>query len=385
MGLFRGEIDTAAPKFIIFKLIDSVCKCGGLGEEAIELAVLRVLLAAVRSPLVVIRGDCLVNIVRTCYNVYLGGLNGTNQICAKSVLAQIMVIVFTRVEEDAMYVNISRVSVSELLEFTDKNLNEGSSVLFCQNFINEVMEASYGGSDNSKMVTAPSPKRLQNGNAVGRSESGVGESKDGGESGEGGSSKIRDDGFLLFKNLCKLSMKFSSQEHSDDQILLRGKILSLELLKVVMDNGGPIWRSNERFLNGIKQFLCLSLLKNSALSVMAIFQLQCSIFTSLLSKFRSGLKSEIGIFFPMLVLRVLENVLQPSFLQKMTVLNLLEKISQDSEIIIDIFVNYDCDVDAPNIFERYLQDCQWPSENCTRTAFWFNNNIISSSGYHFPA
>lgn len=111
--------------------------------------------------------------------------------------------------------------------------------------------------------------------------------------------------------------------------------------------------SSHRFLNGIKQFLCLSLLKNSALSVMAIFQLQCSIFTSLLSKFRSGLKSEIGIFFPMLVLRVLENVLQPSFLQKMTVLNLLEKISQDSEIIIDIFVNYDCDVDAPNIFERY--------------------------------
>jgi brefeldin A-inhibited guanine nucleotide-exchange protein len=73
----------------------------------------------------------------------------------------------------------------------------------------------------------------------------------------------------------------------------------------------------------------------------------------LLVKFRSGLKEEIGIFFPMLVLRVLENVNQPSFLQKMTVLNLLDKISQDSQIIIDIFVNYDCDVDAPNIYERY--------------------------------
>lgn len=109
-----------------------------------------------------------------------------------------------------------------------------------------------------------------------------------------------------------------------------------------------------RFLSAIKQYLCLSLLKNSALSVMAIFQLQCCIFMSLLSKFRSGLKAEIGIFFPMLVLRVLENVLQPSFLQKMTVLNLLEKISQDPQIIVDIFVNYDCDVDAPNIFERYL-------------------------------
>ncbi|RVW48253.1 Brefeldin A-inhibited guanine nucleotide-exchange protein 1 [Vitis vinifera] len=57
----------------------------------------------------------------------------------------------------------------------------------------------------------------------------------------------------------------------------------------------------------------------------------------------------------MLILRVLENVLQPSFLQKMTVLNILEKMSHDSHIIIDIFVNYDCDVNAPNIFERDLK------------------------------
>lgn len=253
-----------------------------------------------------------------------------------------------------MAASFKTVSVSELLEFTDKNLNEGSSIHFCQNFVTEVVDANDGTAVN-KNLELHSTSDLQNGDAPEakdgeKGESGDAESTDGAKS--GGGSKIRDDGFLLFKNLCKLSMKFSTQEQTDDQILLRGKILSLELLKVVMDNGGPIWRTNERFLSAIKQFLCLSLLKNSALSVMAIFQLQCSIFMSLLLKFRSGLKAEIGIFFPMLVLRVLENVLQPSFLQKMTVLNLLEKISQDSQIIIDIFVNYDCDLDAPNIFER---------------------------------
>lgn len=331
-----------------------MCKAGGIGEEAIELGVLRVALAAVRSPCILIRGDWLVHIVKTCYNVYLGGQNGTNQICAKSVLAQIVVIVFSRVEEDSMAASFKTVSVGELLEFTDKNLNEGSSIHFCQNFVTEVVDANDGTAVN-KNLELHSTSDLQNGDAPEakdgeKGESGDAESTDGAKS--GGGSKIRDDGFLLFKNLCKLSMKFSTQEQTDDQILLRGKILSLELLKVVMDNGGPIWRTNERFLSAIKQFLCLSLLKNSALSVMAIFQLQCSIFMSLLLKFRSGLKAEIGIFFPMLVLRVLENVLQPSFLQKMTVLNLLEKISQDSQIIIDIFVNYDCDLDAPNIFER---------------------------------
>ncbi|KAJ0641190.1 putative Sec7 domain, armadillo-like helical, sec7 domain superfamily protein [Helianthus annuus] len=254
LRLIRGEIDLNSNDdsgSIVSRLIDSVCKCSGLGEEIVELLVVKTLLSVVRSTTVLVKADCL------------------NQIEEKG------------------------------------------------------------------------------GEKVGEGEGELGEKED-----LSGYTKIRDSGVMVFKNLCKLSMKFSSQEQSDDQILLRGKMLSLELLKVIMDNAGPIWRTNERFINVIKQFLCLSLLKNSALSVMSIFQLLCSIFQSLLIKYRSVLKSEIGIFFPMLILRVLENVLQPSFIQKMTILNLLDKISQDSQIMIDIFVNYDCDVDSPNIFER---------------------------------
>jgi brefeldin A-inhibited guanine nucleotide-exchange protein len=243
LNLIHAEIDRPSES-ISAKIIDSVCKSGGLGEEQIELGVLRVILSAVRSPCVLIRGDCLVHVVRTCYNVYLGGLNGTNQICAKSVLAQIMVIVFTRVEHDSMDFAVPRVSVADLLEFTDKNLNEGSSIQFCQNFINDVMDASEGADHNHIIHT-------QNGNAkdeVASAKKGDDDSnvdKVEPETNEA-ESKIREDGFLLFKNLCKLSMKFSSQENTDDQILLRGKVLSLELLKVVMENGGPVWRTNER-------------------------------------------------------------------------------------------------------------------------------------------
>ncbi|KAL7082955.1 hypothetical protein ACP275_14G132100 [Erythranthe tilingii] len=341
-GLIRGcEINDNNNSSIIFRLIDSVCKCASLDDEAIELAVLKVLLSAVRSPCIYIRGDCLVYVVRSCYNVYLGGHSGTNQICAKAVLAQMMIIVFTRVEENSMLVDFKTVSVFELLEFADRNLNEGSSIQFAQNFISEIVEAK----DNPPNVKLSLDlQEKAGGEEYGKSAEEAAELD--------GYSKIREDGFMLYKNLCKLSMKFSSQENPDDQILLRGKILSLELLNVITGNAGPIWCTNERFLNAVKQYLCMSLLKNSALSVMTVFQLLCSIFWNLLSKFRSGLKSEIGVFFPMLILRVLENVLQPSFLQKMTVLSLLDKISQDSQVIVDAFVNYDCDVDAPNIFER---------------------------------
>ncbi|PPR97430.1 hypothetical protein GOBAR_AA23234 [Gossypium barbadense] len=151
-GVVRGEIDGKNSDSIMYKIVDSVCKVGGIGEESVELAVLRALLSAVRCPCVLIRGDCLLQVVRTLYNIYLGGLNGTNQICAKSVLAQIMLIIFSRADEDSMDVSITTVSVSELLEFTDKNLNEGNSIYFCQNFVSEVMSASEGIAGDSQII-----------------------------------------------------------------------------------------------------------------------------------------------------------------------------------------------------------------------------------------
>lgn len=232
LSLLQGEVCSSSPDSLLYKLIHAISKVCGIGEESIELAVLRVLLAAVRSPRILIRGDCLLHLVRTCYNVYLGGFNGTNQICAKSVLAQIMLIVFTRSEANSMDVSLKTVNVNDLLAITDKNVNEGNSVHICQGFINDVITAGEAAPPSDFRLVLQVEEGQDTGSGVNAED--------------GGTSKIREDGFLLFKNLCKLSMKFSSQENTDDQILVRGKTLSLELLKVIIDNGGPIWRSDER-------------------------------------------------------------------------------------------------------------------------------------------
>ncbi|KAH9627442.1 hypothetical protein KSS87_006133 [Heliosperma pusillum] len=166
--------------------------------------------------------------------------------------------------------------------------------------------------------------------------------------------KLRRDAFLVFRALCKLSMKTPPKEALNDPQLMRGKIVALELLKILLENAGAIFRTSDRFLGAIKQYLCLSLLKNSASSLMIVFQLSCSIFMSLVVRFRPGLKAEIGVFFPMIILRVLENVAQPNFQQKMIMLRFLEKLCDDSQILVDIFLNYDCDVNSSNIFERMV-------------------------------
>ncbi|KAL3649473.1 Brefeldin A-inhibited guanine nucleotide-exchange protein 2 [Castilleja foliolosa] len=395
-GYLHGEADPSGgpDAKLLSKLIDSVCKCHDLGDENVELLVIKALLSAVTSVSLRIHGDCLLQVVRTCYDIYLSSKNVVNQTTAKASLVQMLVIVFRRMEADSSTVPLQPIVVAEMMEPPEKGDVDGSMTMFVQGFITKVIQDIDG-------VFSPGTPRGVVGSAVGAHD-GAFETKTStvegtnpadlldstdkdmldakyweismyktalegrkGELAEGEGerdddldvqigNKLRRDAFLVFRALCKLSMKTPPKEAATDPQAMKGKIVALELLKILLENAGAVFRTSERFLDAIKQYLCLSLLKNSASTLMIVFQLSCSIFISLVSRFRAGLKAEIGVFFPMIVLRVLENVAQPNFPQKMTVLRFLEKLCVDSQILIDIFLNYDCDVNASNIFERMV-------------------------------
>lgn len=88
--------------------------------------------------------------------------------------------------------------------------------------------------------------------------------------------------------------------------LLLPQVLALELVKILLENSGPVFRHSEKFVAAIKQYLCLSLLKNATSAVTQAQALTSSIFFTLLTKFRHSLKAEIGVFFPMILLRAIE-------------------------------------------------------------------------------
>ncbi|KAL3348903.1 hypothetical protein AABB24_022192 [Solanum stoloniferum] len=394
-GYLRGEADpTGGPdaKFLA-KLIESVCKCHDLGDDAVELLVIKTILSAVTSVSIRIHGDSLLQVVRTCYDIYLESKNVVNQTTAKASLVQMLVIVFRRMEADSSTVPLQPIVVAELMEPAEKADADGSMTLFVQGFITKVLQdidgvfnagtprvgATTTGAHDGAFETTTSTVESTNPADLldstdkdmldakyweismyktalegrkGELVDGEGERDDDLEVQIG--NKLRRDAFLVFRALCKLSMKTPPKEAAADPQLMRGKIVALELLKILLENAGAIFRTSDRFLGAIKQYLCLSLLKNSASSLMIVFQLSCSIFISLVARFRAGLKAEIGVFFPMIVLRVLENVAQPNFQQKMIVLRFLERLCIDSQILVDIFLNYDCDVNSSNIFERMV-------------------------------
>jgi hypothetical protein len=118
--------------------------------------------------------------------------------------------------------------------------------------------------------------------------------------------QLQKDAFLVFRALCKLSIRSTEAAPGSEITTIRGKVLALELLKILLENSGPLFLSTERFVSAIKQYLCLSLLKNCQSAVPASLRLCCSIFLTLMTKFRHNLKAEIGVFFPMILLRPIE-------------------------------------------------------------------------------
>ena len=84
------------------------------------------------------------------------------------------------------------------------------------------------------------------------------------------------------------------------------QVLALQLLKILLENSGPVFKGSDRFVAAIKQYLCLSLLKNVTAPSPPAQALTCSIFYTLMAKFRHSLKAEIGLFFPMIILRAIE-------------------------------------------------------------------------------
>lgn len=282
-GYLRGEADpTGGPEAkFLSKLIESVCKCHDLGDDAVELLVLKTLLSAVTSMSLRIHGDCLLQIVRTCYDIYLGSKNVINQTTAKASLIQMLVIVFRRMEADSSTVPIQPIVVAELMDPMEKSDADRTMTMFVQGFITKIMQdidglltpenkvslSGHDGAFETTTVETTNPADLLDSTdkdmldakyweismyktalegRKGELVDGEGERDDDLDVQIG--NKLRRDAFLVFRALCKLSMKTPPKEALADPQLMRGKIVALELLKILLENAGAVFRTSDRYM-----------------------------------------------------------------------------------------------------------------------------------------
>eukprot|EP00002_Diphylleia_rotans_P016528 TRINITY_DN3218_c0_g1_i3.p1 TRINITY_DN3218_c0_g1~~TRINITY_DN3218_c0_g1_i3.p1 ORF type:complete len:990 (+),score=197.12 TRINITY_DN3218_c0_g1_i3:89-3058(+) len=163
------------------------------------------------------------------------------------------------------------------------------------------------------------------------------------------------DAYLVFVSLCKQSQKDTPLGLSLESPEMRRKILSLEMIQIVLENSGPVFRHFEGLLDAIKHILCVSILKNGVSPITSIFGLSLSIFLTLLANFKDKLKNEIGVIFTHIFLPILESS-NSSIQQKWMIVSVIHKITQEAQTLVAIFLNYDCDVKSTDIYARMVQD-----------------------------
>ncbi|XP_071573742.1 brefeldin A-inhibited guanine nucleotide-exchange protein 2-like [Temnothorax nylanderi] len=141
---------------------------------------------------------------------------------------------------------------------------------------------------------------------------------------------LQKDAVLVFRALCKLSMKPLPDGTPDPRSHeLRSKILSLQLLLGILQNAGPILRSNEMFVIAIKQYLCVALSKTGVSSVPEVFELSLALFLALLARFKMHLKMQIEVFFKEIFMNILETS-SSSFEHKWMVIHALTRMPRAS-------------------------------------------------------
>ena len=360
------------------EVVELICGASEMLEETVELQVLKCLLTAVSSKHLRVRARALLRVVRTCYNIFLGSKSEVNQTTAKASLTQMLTVVFHRLEANSSEAPAPTIVVADLIRPGARQDDDVAAqmVNYVQGFINKVssditnIAVAVGASEEDILEISPglakqevTEEEFDNDDTA---TAGAGRAREdaktpgsararGATDGEGDEgSDLETDAFLVFRALCKLAKKPGDLQNV---AVVRGKTLSLELLKILLENAGPVFCTSKRFVAAISEYLCDAVVTNTSPTIPTAYQLACSIFLTLLTKFRTSIKAEVGFFFPMLMLKPLEVVhgapLAP-YSQRAILLMCLHKLCADAQLLVDLFVNFDCHLDASNLFERLV-------------------------------
>ena len=338
------------------------CFSGPQTDEGIQVQVLKALLMIVTSGHIRVHENTLLLAVRTCYNIYLASRNLTYQATAKATLSQMINCVFDRMEnacklvaeEQNKEIDLPTVGTEENEvnlpipeQYTNGHEGEGELVNgvadkydafdIVQPVLLDIVDKAFNDSSSATNSNA-------NNNNSGYSSMTT----------EQYANILQKDCFLVFRSLCKLSMKPLPEGYPDPKSHeLRSKILSLHLLLGILQNGKEAFCNNDIFVSAIKSYLWVALSQNGVSSITEVFELSLALFIELLTKYKRHLKPQIEIFFKEICLNILEATTS-SFEQKWLVIEGIGKICMDAQMVVDIYVNYDCDLSAANIFERVV-------------------------------
>ncbi|OUM66530.1 hypothetical protein PIROE2DRAFT_6263 [Piromyces sp. E2] len=405
-----------SPAFLIDEIIHVICSSFTLSpsDETVHLKVLKALLTSVTSTSCEVHHVTLLKLIQTCFNIYIFSKNSNNQITSKAVLTQMINLVFSRMErysfvlskhiENGTLLKLSKSTplrevVEQFSDFPkDANSNQATSSSIPHDTIEDVSNIKNTQDEASPVVEGGNESVNENNN---ENEAEKNDTEDGKKSPTkihiktnstsyslGSNTTInsarnpydptiayynellRKDVFLVFRLLCQLSLfkdngqavsfnnNIASNQSSVDlsPTTVRARTIALELILSIITNSGPVFQKDPLYCDMIKNYLCISISKNGISENPLIFELSLSIFIMMLRFYKAPLKSEIEVILNTIYLHILD-MGSASFIQKKKLLEGLLKVCENPQTLVDIYLNYDCDLNLESIFEKLINSC----------------------------
>ena len=333
------------------KVVEIVTKCHDINDAQVQRLVLEACLTAAMSSVCDIHRESLLETVYAADSIVLGN-HVENSTTARVVIRKIVKHIFTRYERvseqaAAAAAAAAQAKADELRMAREIVADIADEVLGSVGDDDPVL--GYGVAASGDTQICRTEERTEDKND-GSGNSGIKRTPE--------MERAYEDCLMVFRALCALSMKEPESKARDSTVerVLQNKVLTLELLYGVVENAGPRLKTDPLFVdNAIKKHLCASLIHNGVSTHVRVFKSSLSLFLSLMTNFRGPLRAEIGVFFSNILLRVLETP-NSNTEQKKLVLALLCHICKKPQSLVDLYINYDCDLNSTDVFSRMVND-----------------------------
>lgn len=361
--------------YIMDDIVQSVVQCyplSKLPDDSIQLQIIKVFLTMATS--CTIHGKSLESILRICMLIHLQSKSSSaSQITAKAALMQIINMLFTIIESEYDKIAAMKKDFEDDSEFSIVNDSSIDRIAL------EDTESSLSIAD--KVYTSLSQPLLEPPGKFGychqclcpahlfdskleRPKCGsckvtiISESSNNDTLNEIAKAFILKSHELyleLLKEDCLIGLEllFDTLRKYERKGAEKAKILCYELILSILNNAGPCFKSDSEFIAPLGTKLSISLSSNGLSSNPVLFELCLGIFLTLVLSFRSLLKTQIEILFREIYLRVFD-IPTSTMHQRLLVAQSLIKICSTSQLLADIYVNYDCDLAMECIYEKII-------------------------------
>lgn len=339
-GLVVGESGDKSERRMVDTVVGKICDCGASSAEPVQLAVLKALLTICTSETFIVKGEVLLQAFRMIFNLAVGSNYEAIRSCATASLQQLLSVWFRKAaasdfsssqqhNPEGEGNDLDVANIANLAEKADIN---GLEKVLARR-LSENLSQREGEAMQSVPATPSTKKKRESVHPL---------------------SGLEVDLFVLLRSLCRLGARTISSATSDN-FIVEGKLLALGLIKHVLQF--QAWESvSGRFIQRSRNLLCVMLIRNANCSIEAAAVKQIEILSKVILQPRilAAMKPEAGAFMPLFIIRHLE-VFSPEPHLLRAACGALCLFCSKEQLLADLFVNYDCEMNATNVFDRIVK------------------------------